>query len=939
MTVVALVLLALLLPVTLHDLVRRPTIRRMGFRNVSRRRGEATLVVAGSMLATALIAASFIIGDSFGASVRDLAQHRWGPVDEIVTVDDPTQQQPLADGIAAANSSDIDGVLPATFTTVAIGSTGIDRSVEPSVRLLEMDGETARTFGGDVEATGLESVDRFEPGGIVLNDPTAATLGVQSGDRVTVHVGDDSIELTVTDIVDDTGLAGIGQAMVAPGSVLANLPDAAAVTESVVLVSNTGDVFDGADRTEAVIEQLDALVEVHAPAGTDIEGIKAALLDDAEEEAVETTSLFGTIGGFSVAAGILLVINLFVMLAGERRTELGTMRAVGVGRGAVVRSFALEGAVYGILAAGAGMVLGIGVAAGVVAFASAFFGSSDFAIRLAVEPTSLLSGAVIGFAISQLTVVATSFRTSRVNIVRAIRDLPEAQRHGNGRRALVASIVGLVIGVGGFIAAGSTPIVAMVAPVVALIAAIPLVHRVVPFVSTRTAIVVLCAAALAWSAAVFGVLPDTMDDPDVSLFLVQGILMVGLAVAIVAVLDGVWIRLARTITNGGIGTTIGLAHPLAKPLRSALLVSMYALVIFTVTFMAIMTSVFNASAPQLAEQASGAYDLVVDTNPTSTFTTAELQARPGVESVTPIVRGPVGLVRGDGDIDVWRGSFVPAEFSDTVPPELFTRADAFVSDDAGWSAVASGERNADGALWIVVPEDSGLEAGESLAIESMNGEAIEAAVAGVIRQDWLVGSGVHLSSEAAPALLGAVPPAARHYLTVSDDTTAEAVATVLDAEAPERGTDAEPFLALAEEATAENQGFLSMLQGYLGLGLLIGIAGLGVVLIRAVRERRRELAMLRAVGVSASVVRRSFLVEAFFIGLQGVVLGVGLGVLSGWQTLTRSTAFEEDLSFSVPVPWLVGLAVLCLGASLLAAVAPSARAGRIPPAAALRVTG
>ena len=47
--------------------------------------------------------------------------------------------------------------------------------------------------------------------------------------------------------------------------------------------------------------------------------------------------------------------------------------------------------------------------------------------------------------------------------------------------------------------------------------------------------------------------------------------------------------------------------------------------------------------------------------------------------------------------------------------------------------------------------------------------------------------------------------------------------------------------------------------GFLALGLLIGICGLGVVMVRAVRERRRTIGVLRALGFRAKTVERSFL--------------------------------------------------------------------------------
>jgi putative ABC transport system permease protein len=181
-------------------------------------------------------------------------------------------------------------------------------------------------------------------------------------------------------------------------------------------------------------------------------------------------------------------------------------------------------------------------------------------------------------------------------------------------------------------------------------------------------------------------------------------------------------------------------------------------------------------------------------------------------------------------------------------------------------------------------------------------------------------------------------PPTRFYLTVPASADPEAVSAELTDGGAEQGIDAQTFLAAAKTETDAQQGFLNLLQAYLGLGLLIGIAGLGVVLVRAVRERRRQFGVMRALGIAAPVIRRAFLVEASFVAVQGVALGIGLGLLSSWQVLTRSSAFEEGLDFTVPAKILIGLGLGCLAASLLMASVPAFRVGRTSPAAALRMT-
>jgi ABC-type antimicrobial peptide transport system permease subunit len=85
--------------------------------------------------------------------------------------------------------------------------------------------------------------------------------------------------------------------------------------------------------------------------------------------------------------------------------------------------------------------------------------------------------------------------------------------------------------------------------------------------------------------------------------------------------------------------------------------------------------------------------------------------------------------------------------------------------------------------------------------------------------------------------------------------------------------------------------FFLLMQGYLALGLLVGITGLGVVMVRAVRERRRTIAVLRALGFRAATVRRSFLTESGFVAFEGVIVGTVLGVTTTWLFYQSSAAF------------------------------------------------
>ncbi len=942
MTFLALIVLAVLVPLALFDLLFAPTVRRLGLRNVVRRRGEAALVIGGSMLATALIVASMVVGDSFGSSIRNLAQDGWGPIDELVIVEDSD----LFDATYATvrdEVSPIDGVQQVRRADVAIGGLGQGAAAEPNINLFAADLSDLSSFGGDASATGFGSLSEdLAADEIVLNSRLAESLNVREGSLLDVYAEGTSHRFTVAAVVEPAGMAGLMEAVVGSGVLDVVLPSTGDSTiQSFVIVSNAGDVYGGAERTDSVVESMEVALGLEGPRQSDvgdepiqIEAVKQGLLEDAEFEAADTKSLFGTIGGFSVAAGILLVINLFVMLAAERKTELGVLRAVGMKRGHILRSFALEGFVYGVLAASVGAVLGIGVGALVMRWSANTLDNGDgFALSLSVVPGSVLAGAAIGLAISQLTVVLTSVRITKLNIVAALKDLPDVIGAEQRRRTLWFGLAAMALGAGLFAAFNSTPFVAMIAPVILIVGAIPVLGR---FLPARPVTIVLSAVAIGWPAMVLGLMPDTMNDPDISIFLLQGILMVGLATVLVAALRPLWLAIAGAVSGGGVAMRLGLAHPLARPARTALLVAMYSLVIFTVTFMAVMNSVFSASTPDMATRAGGDYDFVVDSNPGSGLTAAELQARNDIDTVATVLRGGIQSVRttddGDEEIDGAAASFLPADFNQVAPPELVARSSEYGSDEEAWEAVLAPDANLPA---VVVPDWWEADAGATIQLLDSNGNEVDAVVAGITDLQWLVDGGVLLSADLAPTFEPDVLYV-RFYAVVADGVDPDQAVRALESDEIRRGVDASSFLAEAQAEAAGQEAFITILQGYLGFGLLIGIAGLGVVLARAIRERRRQIGMMRAVGFNGSTMRSAFVFEALFIGVQGVVLGIGLGLLSAWQTLTRSTAFEEGLTFAVPTLWLIGLAAVCVVASLGASLAPAIRSGRIAPAVALR---
>jgi putative ABC transport system permease protein len=122
----------------------------------------------------------------------------------------------------------------------------------------------------------------------------------------------------------------------------------------------------------------------------------------------------------------------------------------------------------------------------------------------------------------------------------------------------------------------------------------------------------------------------------------------------------------------------------------------------------------------------------------------------------------------------------------------------------------------------------------------------------------------------------------------------------------------------------------------MALGLLVGIAALGVISMRAVIERRQQVGMLRAMGYQKGMVAVSFMVESSFVSITGLLIGAFTGIVLGDNIVF---AFFPQIDRSVvATPWLP-ITMMVLAAylfSLLTTILPAWQASRIYPAEALR---
>ena len=85
----------------------------------------------------------------------------------------------------------------------------------------------------------------------------------------------------------------------------------------------------------------------------------ADLVVEAKRRLVYFTQLSYVLGGMSLVVAVLLVGTLLTITVNERLGEIATLRAIGVGRGTIVRQVLAEGLALTVVGGGAGILLGL----------------------------------------------------------------------------------------------------------------------------------------------------------------------------------------------------------------------------------------------------------------------------------------------------------------------------------------------------------------------------------------------------------------------------------------------------------------------------------------------------------------------------------------------------------------------------------------------------
>lgn len=120
--------------------------------------------------------------------------------------------------------------------------------------------------------------------------------------------------------------------------------------------------------------------------------------------------------------------------------------------------------------------------------------------------------------------------------------------------------------------------------------------------------------------------------------------------------------------------------------------------------------------------------------------------------------------------------------------------------------------------------------------------------------------------------------------------------------------------------------------------LAVAFIGILSALLALQAERTRELAILRALGLTPGQLRGLVLLQTGFLGLLAGVLALPLGFLLGLALVrvVNLRSFGWSMDLALPAGVFVEAVLLAVAAALLAGIYPARRAARMPPATALR---
>ncbi|GCE04126.1 FtsX-like permease family protein [Dictyobacter aurantiacus] len=424
---------------------------KIGLRNVSRRRTQMGLIVFALMLSTTLLSGVLATGDVMTSAVQSVAVYNWGNIDELVegghgalgtyslrTYIQVKRHAQTAPDIAAVGADLHDtGLLLADQTS---------RQVRSNVGALAVLPDSELGFGGLTDASSKRPrrISALADNAVYLNQSCASLLNARAGDRLYLYSSrwpGRRYTMNVVAIVNNTDIVGDQPVLISNLHTFQKIENEPGRINQILIANRGGGGVNGVSLSDQVEDQ----VERWLPGDVHVIQVKQQGVQTSQNAQDIFSRIFSLFALFALAIGLLLIFLIFVLLAAERRSEMGIARAIGVQRRHLILMYLFEGTAYDLISSLVGLLAGFGLGAALIYFLGPLLVRFNFPLKFSFQPRSLLIAYCLGVIFTFFSVALASWLVSRMTVSEAIRDLPEPARvrlplHEQGTRLYQLSV-------------------------------------------------------------------------------------------------------------------------------------------------------------------------------------------------------------------------------------------------------------------------------------------------------------------------------------------------------------------------------------------------------------------------------------------------------------------------------------------------------------------
>jgi putative ABC transport system permease protein len=440
-------------------------------------------------------------------------------------------------------------------------------------------------------------------------------------------------------------------------------------------------------------------------------------------------------------------------------------------------------------------------------------------------------------------------------------------------------------------------------------------------------------------------------------FALAGILMVSAMVLLLMVNSNVIVKFfAKLFVSVGCCLAVSrtaLKYSLDSKFRTGLTIAMFSLVIFIITFMSVLLAIIGGNLEAQIDETSGGFDLMVKmSEPVEDFQAIynQTESYEMVEDYFALKNSEATFDKYSLILDSDQVDYPVVGIDDHFIEQNRFEVSRLITEFDGDpdKAFAAMRQNREYVLADSSTTGGGfgpppflpLELGESLQITLKNGTKRNVTIIGFI--DTFVTfidpekslNGIFIYDQFLVEDYNATGVGTVLFkLKDKDDNLA--VRQDMERTFLAYGAQSVDFKAEAEQQIEANVQFFNILNAYLALGLIVGIAGLGIITLRSVNERRSQIGMMRAIGYNRRQVLVSFLIESTYISFLGILIGVIIGLVVSVNLFFK---LFETLDYELIIPGgsitiIIGITLLM---TLFSTIPPAGLAARIAPAEVLR---